>query len=289
MQTADTAEDASHLMTDESRKERYAPQSRARPCRPPTHCRRWLHNDRRQASRRKSGGVGKSEEYPLPAEIRNGFILVHDANVARFHGAVLNHIQSLRRENPQIGATEIRDTVSRNISFIVDAAKLDYSAYQALGKESGEYGKFLLFSSQSLNDAHQSEAPFCIQLLYFEKAQATPIHDHPCECASLVVLGSINERLYRSLEEITEENQSCTGILASKSSKQYRGEGSRSEVKFQPFNEPHSIKNSGSSPAISLHIYAMDGMSEGQTRAVKNIFTKISLDANMCQGDLCWG
>jgi len=233
--------------------------------------------------------LGRVKNTRYQAEIRNGFIPVHDANVARFHGAVLNHIQSLRRENPQIGATEIRDTVSRNISAIVAAAQLDYSAYQALGKESVEYGKFLLFSSQSLNDVHQSEAPFCVQLLYFEPAQATPIHDHPCECASLVVLGSINERLYQSLEEITEENQARTGILASKSSKQYRGEGSRSEVKFQPFNEPHSMKNSGTSPAISLHIYPIDGMSEGQTRAVKNIFTKISLDANMCQGELCWG
>ncbi|MDB5949088.1 MAG: Cysteine dioxygenase type, partial [Massilia sp.] len=181
--------------------------------------------------------------------------------VARVHEQVHALIGKL---DPYSSPDDIRSAVSKNIAAIIREAKLDLLPYQAKGSEKDAYGKYLLFSSLSLNNVHLREAPFCFQLFYFDPTQTTPIHNHPCECASLVVRGQINERQYVR----------CGDSKVIKIKKDFRRSGSRCEVDFHEKNSPHSIKNKGVERAITVHVYSIDGTSPNQTVAVKERFLK---------------
>ena len=118
------------------------------------------------------------------------------------------------------------------------------------------YGKYLLYTDGN------GGVPFCLQIFAFGGGQKTPIHDHPCECTSVVFKGALKERLYRPLSDGT----------AFKYTKKCRATGSTEALKPSGPNI-HSIKNvSDDNPALSVHLYRLDGV--GRPAAVKNLYQR---------------
>ena len=196
---------------------------------------------------------------------------LHGQNVEQIHEQVDAFIESFFKDNPGANAERVRQEIIRNMGQILKDAQLDISCYQALGEKKAEYGKYLIFSSLSVPIL--KNAPLCFQLFHFAPGQTTPIHNHPnpaedkdqavlVECASYVVDGMINERLYDR-----------TNHKAEKISEEYRDAGNLRVIDNPGSNPPHSLKNPGNKPATTVHAYTMDGISEGQTIAVQYKFT----------------
>ena len=199
----------------------------------------------------------------------------HDQNVDKVHEQVKAFIDEFVADHPDASAVSIRNGISENIERILRKAQLDIRCYQAFGERKAEYGKYLIFSSLSVPQL--KDAPLCFQLFHFAPGQTTPIHNHPnpdqdsrqavlVECASYVVDGSINERLY--------DGNSATH-QAEKTGKEYRDAGSRRAIDNPGKNPPHSIKNVSGKPTTTVHAYTMDGISEGQAVAVQSKFVRI--------------
>lgn len=185
----------------------------------------------------------------------------HERNVVALYDCIRKACERLLENQ----ALDIPRQISERIADLLAEADLDLEAYQARGQASGDYGKFLLFSSLTLDNALLREKSFCVQLFCFEPGQATPIHNHPCECASLVLQGEISEREYVPL---------CPG-LARKTTTRLRQAGNRCELEVQQHNLPHSLRNSNAARSITAHVYTIDGISPQQTSAVRDIFLQL--------------
>lgn len=186
------------------------------------------------------------EEHAYEVQLLSGTQTIHNWNVDKVHEQIEAFIEKFFAEKPDALSTEIRDGISSNLGQILKDAQLDISCYRALGNRKAEYGKHLIFSSLSV--PLLKDAPLCFQLFHFKPGQTTPVHHHPnpaedsrqtalVECASYVVEGMINERLYD-------------------------GENQRAE----------KTSNSEDQPATTVHAYTMDGISDGQTVAVQSKF-----------------
>jgi len=216
--------------------------------------------------------LGQIHQYSYGAKPLPGMEAVHHRNVDNVHGQVEAFIEKFVAENPEATPKQISDEISRNMGQILKDAQLDISCYPAVGKGKAEYGKHLIFSSQSiplLKDTH-----LCFQLFHFDAGQTTPIHNHPnpdqdpnqvimVECASYVVDGMINERLYDRNSDPVE-----------KISKEHRDAGNRRVMDNPGTNPAHSIKNPTDKPATTVHAYTMDGISDGHKVAVQTVFSK---------------
>lgn len=216
--------------------------------------------------------LGKIHQHSYRAKPLSGMEAVHHRNVDNVHGQVEAFIEKFVAENPDATSKKISDEISRNMGQILKEAQLDISCYPAVGQGKAEYGKHLIFSSQSipfLKDTH-----LCFQLFHFDAGQTTPIHNHPnpdqdpnqvvmVECASYVVDGMVNERLYDRNSNPVE-----------KISKEHRDAGNRRVMDNPGKNPAHSIKNPTDKPATTVHAYTMDGISDGHKVAVQTIFTR---------------
>ncbi len=180
-------------------------------------------------------------------------LAIHMQNQARIADAVLNVKSELIRNNPAISPKAIRLHIEENIGAIIKAANFDPYPYRAKGKGVHEYGKYLMYT-----DDDQS-APFCFQFFRFNTDQETPIHDHPCDCTSLVIFGEVRERSYEMI----------AGQLK-KVKKEDRVAGSSRTIDLET-NHPHSIKNVSDLPAGTLHVYRIDGVEK--VAAVRTVFS----------------
>jgi predicted metal-dependent enzyme (double-stranded beta helix superfamily) len=119
------------------------------------------------------------------------------------------------------------------------------------------YGKYLLYTDGNAG------VPYCLQIFAFGGGQKTPIHDHPCECTSVVLKGTLRERLYHAVDDGT----------ARKYKKQQRPTGSKESLDPGGPNI-HSIKNAAQdAPAVSVHLYLLDGV-EHQA-AVNRLYQRV--------------
>jgi predicted metal-dependent enzyme (double-stranded beta helix superfamily) len=90
---------------------------------------------------------------------------------------------------------------------------------------------------------------FSVVALVWRAGQQTTIHDHRCWCSVAVLRGREYETLY-SLGH--GDDGPC--LIAGRSSSYLPGEVSA----FAPPGDIHRVRNSGSSTAISLHVYGAD-------------------------------
>jgi len=177
----------------------------------------------------------------------------HVQNQAHIANAVQDFKNGLVQEDANISPQAIRLLVEENIASILQKAEFDPHPYRAKGSGVHDYGKYLVYTDENRG------APFCFQFFRFNDHQKTPIHDHPCDCTSLVVFGQVRERHYEKI----------AGQLI-KTKKEDRFPGSRRAIDMQA-NQPHSIKNSSDAPAGTLHVYRIDGVE--QAAAVRTIFS----------------
>ena len=214
--------------------------------------------------------------YSYGVQLLSGTQAVHNQNVDKVHEQVEAFVEEFVAKNAEATPAQIRDGISRNMGQILKDAQLDISCYQAAGSEKSQYGKHLIFSSLSI--PHLKDAPLCFQLFHFKPGQTTPIHNHPnptedpnkpvmVECASYIVDGMVNERLYGRLENDQDGN-----AQAEKTNKEFRDAGNRRVMDNPGTNPPHSIKNAGDKVATTVHAYTMDGISDGHRVAVQAIF-----------------
>lgn len=216
--------------------------------------------------------LAKIQGYSYQAKPLPGMEAVHHQNVANVLGCVEAFIEEFVAEHPAGTAKQISDGISRDMGRILKDAQLDISCYPAVGPGKAEYGKHLIFSSQTI--PLLKDAPLCFQLFHFDPGQTTPIHNHPnpdqdptrvvmVECGSNVIDGTVNERLYDRHSNPVE-----------KISKEHRDAGNWRVMDNPGKNPAHSIKNPTDKPATTVHAYTMDGISEGHTVAVQSIFTR---------------
>lgn len=219
------------------------------------------------------------QKYSYGAQLLSGTQKAHNQNVDRVHEQVEAFVEKFVAENADVTPVQIRAGISRNIGQILKDAQLDISCYEASGSGKAQYGKHLIFSSLSI--PLLKDAPLCFQLFHFKPGQTTPIHNHPnptedpskvvmVECASYVVDGMVNERLYGRRENDQDRNPQ-----AEKTNKEFRDAGNRRDMDNPGTNPPHSLKNAGDKPAATVHAYTMDGISDGHTIAVQAIFKGI--------------
>lgn len=170
------------------------------------------------------------------------------------------HAMQASREGFQGSESEYRlDLKSRLpdlLLHLVDQDLLDLSIYKPSGDDIHGYGKYLLFTNPD------TAQPYCLQLFAFAVGQKTPIHDHPCECMSVLLKGNLLERFYK----VDTENPN----KVQKIDKVPRSVGSTGLIDLGHLDIPHSLKNkanaySGDAPpsetmAISVHLYeGIDG------------------------------
>lgn len=160
--------------------------------------------------------------------------------------------RDLAQNNPD---TDLRAAIARDLPNILTQAHFDPSAYSPRCQLTQGYGKDLLYHSEN------HEEPFCLQVFTFEPEQETPIHDHPCECASLVWSGEIVESAYDPVG---------TEPLAVKVSETHREAGSQAVLTPEKRNI-HSLRNMTDHRTTTVHLYNMDGVT--QTSAVKQVFS----------------
>lgn len=182
----------------------------------------------------------------------------HENNVVALYDSICREGEELLR----LGEDDIARRISERIGDLAQEAGLDLAAYQARGAGAAEYGKFLLASSRSLDNPLLRDRQFCVQLLCFDAGQATSIHNHACECASVVLQGEVREVVY----QVT-----CPGLVK-RTSEHVRRAGERSELDVMGENPPHRLENGHNGRSVTLQVYAMDGMSEKQASSIKDIF-----------------
>jgi predicted metal-dependent enzyme (double-stranded beta helix superfamily) len=88
---------------------------------------------------------------------------------------------------------------------------------------------------------------FSIQAIYWRPGQTTRIHDHVAWCVFGVVQGVEHEELFRLSEDGAH-------LIAAGSSMNLVGDVSG----FAPPGDIHRVRDSGTSEAISIHIYGTD-------------------------------
>ena len=189
-------------------------------------------------------------EVPLPLDRMDH----HSENQARVAAA----IDAFFAAQPGVVLPQDRPAVlARELYRVLRQAGFNPDVYLPRNPaEAHGYGKYLLFTD--LNDG----APFCLQVFAFGGDQKTPIHDHPCECTSVVVKGVLRERLYRPLPDGG----------AFKYAKRHRPTGSAESLHPGGPNI-RSIKNvSSSQGAVSVHLYRLDGV--GVPAAVKEVYQR---------------
>jgi predicted metal-dependent enzyme (double-stranded beta helix superfamily) len=186
---------------------------------------------------------------------------VHDENVARFSA----ELKARRAEGGSLAhcsCEALPEEVAKQLFEMFQKIGFNPGPYQPKDpKALAGYGKYLLFTDENAG------TPFCVQVFGFAPGQKTPIHDHPCECVSLVVEGEIRERAYDTFDG-----------KAVKTGKEDRGAGHQA---FLRPGEPntHSIKNRSDSRAVTAHVYLIDGV--GRTAAVKTVFDKATKNASV--------
>lgn len=173
----------------------------------------------------------------------------------QFKGGETDFRQLLRTRLPELLVELVRED------------KLNLSIYREKSEGVHGYSKFLLFTNP--NPDHK----YCLQLFAFAPFQKTPIHDHPCECMSVVVQGELSERFYGSVSTVGGP------ASAEKTHSKPRPIGSSGILDLAHLDVPHSLKNkkavqlsiraSGEflrlnlqalPPAISVHLYeGIDG------------------------------
>ena len=148
-------------------------------------------------------------------------------------------------------------TLGENLYAVLRQARFNPDIYLPRDAHHPQgYGKYLLYTDG------KADVPYCLQIFAFGGGQKTPIHDHPCECVSVVFKGQLKERLYRALPD---------GAVR-KYAKRHRHPGSSEALNPQQPNI-HSIKNrSSDAGAVSVHLYLLDGV--GRPAAVKNIYSQ---------------
>jgi predicted metal-dependent enzyme (double-stranded beta helix superfamily) len=190
--------------------------------------------------------------------------ITHADNQVKVNNAVEGFLSEYRSKNLTASPEEVRTAVAATIATILDKADIDRSAYSPKNADHiNGYSKFLLYSNENAG------VPFCFQLFRFGSHQKTPIHDHPVNCASYVLEGDgINERHY-------EKNKKGDLVLNAKgrplkSLKDVRAQGTWRDIDLEA-NNPHSIKNDSNEPALTVHIYFMDG-GVNRTAAVEKMY-----------------
>lgn len=166
---------------------------------------------------------------------------------------IATRIEELSRSSADV---DPRDVLARELPELLDKAQFDSSAYRPRHAGKQGYGKDLLFHFDD------GQTPFCLQVFSFDEGQVTPIHDHPCECASLVWQGEIIENSYDALGADAQ---------AIKLSEHRRSAGSHEQL-LPTERNIHSLRNEARQRAITIHLYNMDGVV--QTAAVKDVFNQ---------------
>jgi predicted metal-dependent enzyme (double-stranded beta helix superfamily) len=155
---------------------------------------------------------------------------------------------------PCTEGTDFRDVVAQHLVGMLKKSTFDPGIYQARSSEVGGYGRFLLHS-----DPKES---FCLQVFAFNPRQKTPIHNHPNECASYVVMGSLVESIYETKAAAAAAGH--PGRLREIES-HARPEASGAAFSRDELHVAHSLANVSDAKAVSTHLYRdMDGLSPGQ-------------------------
>ncbi|MEY3201522.1 MAG: hypothetical protein RIR70_1072 [Pseudomonadota bacterium] len=200
------------------------------------------------AQRNSLDEARKNYEVPLPADLGQG----HAENQQRVAQAIGAWFDA------QPGVVFAQDRPARLAEHLYTLLKearfnpdvyLPRDAHHPMG-----YGKYLLYTDDNAG------LPYCLQVFAFSGGQKTPIHDHPCECTSVVFQGTLKERLYRALPDGT----------AFKYAKRHRAAGS-TEALHPNVPNIHSLKNnSQEAGAVSVHLYRLDGV--GAPAAVQSVY-----------------
>jgi predicted metal-dependent enzyme (double-stranded beta helix superfamily) len=90
---------------------------------------------------------------------------------------------------------------------------------------------------------------YAIAALVWQPGQASPVHAHHTWCGYAVVDGTLNETIYE-----WNDAQGCANVLRS----QARKRGAVSFVR-DGRSAIHRLGNSSDAPAVSLHIYGVEG------------------------------
>ncbi|WP_033820505.1 cysteine dioxygenase family protein, partial [Kitasatospora sp. MBT63] len=147
---------------------------------------------------------------------------------------------------------EIRETVGRGLppeltAYLVGERIAPHlGAPDLLGPEHCEgdpdrYRQHLLHA--------ETDGSFSVVALVWLPGQRTPIHDHLSWCTTGVHLGEESERRYRLISDGRAARLVPTEDVVNR-----QGE----VCGFAPPGDIHLVRNSGSSTAISLHVYGAD-------------------------------
>lgn len=178
-------------------------------------------------------------------------------NAAAVSAVITQRLLELRVDST---ISDPREVLARELPDLLASANFDPGAYHPRSTAPQGYGKELLFRFD------EDESPFCLQVFAFDPGQETPIHDHPCECASLVLLGEIVERSYDFGEDSTGDITQAVLV-----SEHRRGAGSHEQL-LPCERNIHSLLNDSPERAITVHLYNMDGVR--QTAAIKEVFRR---------------
>jgi hypothetical protein len=181
--------------------------------------------------------------------------------------ALLGSAFSLVRDSVAKATPEELSTIAlATLSELLDSGELNLTCYREREQDAFGYGKYLLYNSSS------TQKPFCLQLFAFKPGQETQIHDHPCECMSLVVKGTLEEEMYDAkdakLGGLLHSSRRGTGSTGSFFEGQFGMAHRLSNNRFVDVRlwptalnaRPVSVSLKAAPVAISVHLYqGMDG------------------------------
>ena len=142
---------------------------------------RPLLNDVQQA---KFGAATQTYEPFLNAQA----LSIHQRNRTNVAVAMQAAVEALPRD---VQPDEFSTIIGGNLMEILKVAGFDPTPY--IPKDVNDpqgYGKYLLYTDAV------AASPYCLQIFAFGANQSTVVHNHPTNCTSLVVEGTLDEFLY---------------------------------------------------------------------------------------------
>ncbi len=186
-------------------------------------------------------------------------MLLHHRNQDRFAHA----LQSFLATIPNPTGLDAYALLAPRLHEVLTQAGFDPSIYRPKDDSVHGYGTFGLLAQPDPAE------PFCVQVFCFQPGQKTPIHDHPCECTSVVALGTVTERAYQAKQASTG-----TSTQLEKINRTRRDVGHSARLTPEAPNI-HSLrypKHDGPNTpySVTVHAYRIDGAT--QYNAVKRIY-----------------
>lgn len=249
--------------------------------------------------------LANSNYEKVRSDYENG-LLTLDGMVAHAKNSIIvsKQVAQLRQENPHLDEPQFQNLLGEKITDILLNLKskniLDLSHYQPVNTKKNGYAKYLLYSQ-----SHQ-KFPFCFQIFTFAPKQEmrasgldtplssaekkevnelrghrTRMHNHLAPCASSVLLGTMQETLYKPVEGTRKGDP-----LAQEFQKNIRDTGTVDGFDEEELNIVHALENIGPEKAVTMHFYKeIDGvdMETDKASGLRHISENLAGKANVAQ------